>query len=575
MRRRCLLSCVSLFVAAQFLPAAVPRVAVSDFAVSSERPRLEVVGKGLAEMIAAEMARAGDIVLIDRDRRIKLLGDQDFVLSVAGRDQKRIGELLAADYVLSGEIVDLDLPLAVVASMVEVASGQVVWKDKYLGALADYDLISTQFAHSALDYLGASKGEATPAAPLKATPAEKEEALFAFSAAVDFFDRGDKEEARNQLEIARRIDPKNPAVELYLNKVAAATRRRQVDRRKQAPSHVPELDLEQYGPSYNPALLGLIESGSFYYWVCGTPPWDYDNVAKTVEDKVNWDFLGLKFSELIATQRLGALVPLGKRFGLATEVSWRTVDSQVARDSVPQLASNFPGLSQISLYSQTLGAQVGVGYDVGENVGVGIGARIAVIGPAEWLWCGEAPPDNAYTLLDATGVSYAIDAGLTAELGALGTEAQVIWSNQPDPYIDDVADPVNRTLNAGTVPLILVVSVRWKVPGGRLVATVKEIVDVYTDERSTTAFTLIPALEWRPLDGLALRAGYEYSMAVVDEISRGGHGFRLGLSQLLGRWEIHLDGGFRLRPNRVFLPYLWGEPIMQLGLVWNGLLRQE
>ena len=44
--------------------SAAPRVAVSDFGVSSENPRLKFVGKGLAEMIAVELS--GSSVLLGR-----------------------------------------------------------------------------------------------------------------------------------------------------------------------------------------------------------------------------------------------------------------------------------------------------------------------------------------------------------------------------------------------------------------------------------------------------------------------------------------------------------------------------
>jgi TolB-like protein len=563
MRGRCLFPCAALLIAAQVLLAAAPRVAISDFVVSSERPKMSVIGKGLAEMIAAEMVSAGDIVLIDRDRRIKLLGEQEFALSIA-------------DYILSGEIMDMDSRVLFAASMVRVATGQVVWSDKYLGALADYDLISTQFARSALNDLGAAKGAAVAAEPLEATAEKKEEALFAFSMAVDSYD---------QLEVARRIDPRNPAVRLYLRKTAALSRRLQGVREERVRSESPELELDEYAPSYNPARLGLIENGSLYCWVSSNPPRQMiDPVVEHAEPVADM----IRLLELSATQRLGVLLPLGKRFGLATEVSWRIVEAAAETLAVgpppgPDVAINFPGLSYLSLYSHALGAHVGVGYKVvadhvgtiAEGLCLGMGARVAVIGPWRWLWYGEEVPDNAYTLLGAAGASYALDAGLTAQLGIVGAEAQVIWSNQPDPYIDDVADPLSRTLNAGTVPLILILSTTGDFLDRRLLLGLKEIVDVYTDERSAFAFRLIPALEWWPLDRLALRAGYEYSWLEVGEVSNDGHGFMVGLTGLLGRWEIHFDFVHRYRPSRIILGEFVGHPdYLMFGLTWNGLNRR-
>ncbi len=89
MRSRAFVSVVLLLLGVLSF-AAPPRLAVVDFAVSSENPRLRFVGKGLAEMIAAELAQSKGIVLIDRDRRAELLREQEFALSEAADAEAQV-----------------------------------------------------------------------------------------------------------------------------------------------------------------------------------------------------------------------------------------------------------------------------------------------------------------------------------------------------------------------------------------------------------------------------------------------------------------------------------------------------
>jgi hypothetical protein len=121
------------------------------------------------------------------------------------------------------------------------------------------------------------------------------------------------------------------------------------------------------------------------------------------------------------------------------------------------------------------------------------------------------------------------------------------------------------------VPLILAASVTGGFLDRSLFASLKAIGDVYTDSRSGFALRLIPALEWWPLDWLAVRAAYEYSLLTVSDIFADGHGFMAGVSTLLGRWELHLNYVNRFRPYRILLGEGHREQTMLLGVAWNGL----
>jgi TolB-like protein len=136
--------------------AAPIRIAVADFKVASDNTRLKYVGKGFAEMISAELAMSKAVMLIDRDRRAAILGEMEFSLSgaVDEQSQARIGKLLSADYLVFGEIIDMDAQILITCRIVRVETGEVAWTDKILGPLSDYDAVSMRLASSALKELG-------------------------------------------------------------------------------------------------------------------------------------------------------------------------------------------------------------------------------------------------------------------------------------------------------------------------------------------------------------------------------------------------------------------------------------
>jgi TolB-like protein len=555
MRSRASLSVVLLLVAASVF-AAPPRLAVTDFTVSSENPRLKFVGKGLAEMIAAELAQAKGIALIDRDRRMELLQEQEFALSEAAdlSAQVKIGRILSADYLLYGEIVDMDSKVLVTARVVSVETGQVTWADKILSALADYDIISSQFARGALESLGTGEAAVIAAQPAvaKIEPAKKEEAIVAFSRAVDSYDRKDTTEAKRQLRTARSIDPTNRAVALYARKLGGASPRFQVE-------------LDKYAPSYNPGSLGLMEAGSVYLWESLNPPWEMIAVPE-------FEYGDYRFHEMAATNRLGTLLPLGQRLGMSCEVSWSITSSDMQSLSSSDLAVNFPGSTYLSFYSHAMGVTIGVGWAPTDALGFGLGARIAAVGPWNWITSGDVGGGGAFFLLDAQGFYPALDGGIVykSPSGIFGADLHAIWSSTADPYID----PTTSMLIKGSVPLILAGSVTGGFLDRTLFANLRCITDIYIDDRSGWALRAIPSLEWWPLEWLALRAAYEYAQLSVSGFSANGHGVMAGATGAFGRWDVNLNYVYRFRPYRLLLGQGNIDKTFLLGVSWNGITRR-
>lgn len=190
------------------------RIAVLDFGVQSDNPSFKFLGKGFAEFLAVELSAVRGITVVDRARRNTILEEQAFALSGAAAlpADSRIGNLLAANYLLAGDVFDILGQLAVTIKVLDVGSGAIIANQQADGPPADYKRLVKQLAEGVIASLGVSARPtaAKPAVELKAE--EATEVLTAFSEAVDAVDRKDIQGARDRLQRASRIDRANRAV---------------------------------------------------------------------------------------------------------------------------------------------------------------------------------------------------------------------------------------------------------------------------------------------------------------------------------------------------------------------------
>jgi TolB-like protein len=81
---------------------------------------------------------------------------------IASQDnQIKIGKLLAADYLVLGEIIDMANTLLITVRLVDTASGEIIWQDKLTEKLKTYDYIGSYFARLILEQFGAQAEEST------------------------------------------------------------------------------------------------------------------------------------------------------------------------------------------------------------------------------------------------------------------------------------------------------------------------------------------------------------------------------------------------------------------------------
>jgi TolB-like protein len=557
-KSKLILAAVALLLLSLPAMAAPPRVAVGDFTVTSDDPKLKYVGKGLAEMVAAELAASKGVTLIDRDKREAALGELEFSLSgmASSESQVEAGKLLSADYLVFGEIIDMAGQVLVSCKAVKVETGEVAWSDKSLGKLSDYSKISRGLASSALKGLGSEKAATAAAAAKpesKASEAKKVEAIVAFSGAVDALDKKDKEEAKRRIQTAKAIDPGNAAVAAYAAKLAGGNPRFLVE-------------LEAGSPTYNPALLAFEDKLKAFYW--------WSNASPTGKDLLENDIIEVEptsdkadtivYKEALMLQRGGVIIPIGSRFGLMAEFCTAFKNGYVGSSGDSGSVWNVvnskldPGIRQANLDQWTMGGTLGLGCRITQALSAGASAG------AVYLRKGEAGGETAVysdAFPEAPGTYFNASAGLALKdpNGAWMADAQVAWTGQPI-FILEGADDGNYSdedgeLAKATAPLLASIGGAYGFFNNKLYSSLRGIFEIGTDDRGFIALRAIPGLEYWPFAWIALRGAYEYAFVKVAEggytggsASASGSGFMGGIT--LARWGFELSINYmnRFRP---------------------------
>lgn len=124
----CLLALAWLRPSAAAAAGAAPTVAVLYFDYTGKNAELEVLRKGLAQMLISDLSGSDAIRVVERDRLEDVLSEQK--LGASGKlDPKsaaKLGKLLGARYLVVGGYFDLAGALRVDARVVDVETGRVL-----------------------------------------------------------------------------------------------------------------------------------------------------------------------------------------------------------------------------------------------------------------------------------------------------------------------------------------------------------------------------------------------------------------------------------------------------------------
>ncbi len=522
-----LLVCLLLFTVAGSLSAG-QRIALADFLVHSDNPKYTYLGKGISEMIAVELAKSPDVTLVDRAKRVELMEEMEFALSSLAEDankQVKIGKMLAADYLVFGEIVDMAPQLLISVRVTGIESGEVVFRDTLTEKAGSYEYISGYFATAILGHFEVKVAGSTEKKTVEKVEKD-EEAVVAFSRAIDAYDRKDRQEAKQELKTARRIDPEYEAAGVYLNKLGTVSPKFRVE-------------TDYYAPTINPAYLGFLKDDMFYGWWGGSipPPSAQENGFQQVDD-----FL---FKEYPGTQRAGYSIPLGKRLGLGIEYIADGLNNWINSPDPYEIEGSLYDESKVAQWDN--GASLSVGYRLGDDSCAGARVQAAYTKPeaGETINVGEK------------GFSYGGTIGFVSSLsdGKYILDAQLTYYSQNNWYLDEE----ENKLKSGTLPLILDGTFVGSFFDDQVVGALKGIGEIYTDARGGHALRVIPMVEYWVFPFLSLRGGYEYVHLQQAGTFTIGHGFLAGLSFQIWKLTGNFNYTLRKKPSRQVPGYLISE----------------
>ncbi|MBX7150527.1 CsgG/HfaB family protein [bacterium] len=106
-----------------------PVVAVLDFNSTSKKFYLDDVVRSFPTQLQTELSQKRSLVIVERRRIDDVMREQDFVLTDLAEDkdkQAKVGNLLGADYLITGDISESEGKLRIDVAVTQISSGRVI-----------------------------------------------------------------------------------------------------------------------------------------------------------------------------------------------------------------------------------------------------------------------------------------------------------------------------------------------------------------------------------------------------------------------------------------------------------------
>lgn len=532
-------------------------LSVSDFSVESDNTNYKYLGKGISTLVAGELRRTKTVKILEREQLNRIIEEQKLTLSGLMDESKQveIGQLLSADYIVFGEIIDMAAAVLISVRMADIETGEVVWEDSLTEKLESYDYIGAYFAQSILAELDLEAEEAT-VAKVERKEVKQEAAVIALSSGIDAYDRGDEEKAKEELKTVQQIDPENEAARFYLSKLQALSPKFRVE-------------TVEYTTPYSAASLGFIENGKIYVWF-GVPfdPPGFEYVgsgAQIIDDAYTVrDFQGANF--------MGISMPLGENMGLGAGLMMSSLTLIASYEEYEDHTLNSifqfgdDTVDHLQVFMMNYGGYVSFGMKLGDSVGLGLSA----------MGCYSVNGDNPGVSDELTvdsgnlvheGFFFSLYPGIMVQGagGALLWDLNAAYTNYKIYYIDYT----NQEIKLGNMPLVIDTSLTYGLLDQRLFLGLKGISDIYIDDRGGYSLRLIPMAEFWFLDSLSVRGGYEYSHLDQAGNFSIGHGAVAGLTVKLGTFDINANFTYRRKPVRMLPGYTVANMKLLVGLEYS------
>lgn len=107
----------------------LPVVAVLDFNNTTKKFYLDELQKSFPSLLKTELSQKRSVFIVERQKIEAILKEQDFVLSDLSEDkdkQAKVGSLIGADYVITGDISENGKQIRIDVAITKISNGQVV-----------------------------------------------------------------------------------------------------------------------------------------------------------------------------------------------------------------------------------------------------------------------------------------------------------------------------------------------------------------------------------------------------------------------------------------------------------------
>ena len=198
----------------------VAKINVIDFEVKSNKPELNLVGKGLSALIQAKAFAARDISFTNNRTRDEVLRAKLSALihaegDTTGEDKYKLS---SCNYILSGNVFDVFKQITISYKLVNATTGASEIQDSISSDLKYYDYITAGIVSSVFNNFEINvPGEISDAINKKAE--KPVDALIIFSKGLDFYDKKDYVTAKKEFEEAIKLDPELTIIKSFLEKI--------------------------------------------------------------------------------------------------------------------------------------------------------------------------------------------------------------------------------------------------------------------------------------------------------------------------------------------------------------------
>jgi len=550
------------------------RVAVLDFSMHSTKAEYQYLGKGFTEFIAIEIASNPRVRLVDRKIRNAVLEEQDFSLTgLTDVDEPlKLGKLLTARYLVSGDIFDMVGRLVITWALLDAETGEVIGTGRIDGTPQEYSRLTREISGGIIASLGLAKDRVRPATVpvLQLSEAKAEEVLTGFSAVVDAYDRNDIAEASKQISRIRKIDSTSSAIRFYSDLLAIYTSRFKIVAAPyfplENPAALPRLSSDMAYLQLNQALVGPI----------GGRVWEPSDKKHYPLSDAYGDY---KFGvvEMDGRLTLGYRTPLGTSYGWGSELFTSFMLSEY---------QNYGETSQSYIYPTYIGGIGSFGTALSQGVSLGVsGTGVYSFETLTYLNETQTKHEEFNQLFFA----FAIGVLVKNSTGSLVYSAYGGWSNQTW-YVADLENYFDPDVEGGTwdgkeqdynrpleenAPYYLEQTLSLGIRGNSTFFILKYLSDFWCSGGPQPYMQLIGTVEHRFSDRLSFRVGGGYAFS-LSETMQGSPGGNLGLTWSFGNgWDSDVSSALRSRPSKVTPDEIVPEISINMGVSKSGIFRDR